>query len=414
MDRREFLKLSGMAALSSLCPLISPSMSAYALDGKVSSDNKLVVVMLRGALDGLSVVVPYDDPQYYAIRPKIAIPKPGQERGALKLDSHFALHPSLAPLMPMWQNKTLSFFLNTGSPDPTRSHFDAQDYMESGVPGSKKVDSGWMNRLLAQLPQNGSPVRALNVGTTTPRILQGTQNSATYAPNNKGKKSAIETPQVARAFESMYKDRNDALGKAFAEGMEARATINEKLMDSEQTAADQGAVQANKFGGFGRQLGKLMKEEPKVQVAFVDLGGFDTHVNQGSSQGQLANHLNVVGRGLGDLAEALGPTYQKTIVLVMSEFGRTVRENGNGGTDHGHGNFMWLMGGGIAGGKLNGNWNGLTQNSLYEGRDLPVLTDYRSVIGSVIGEHMKLSKAQIDTVFPGFKNANDGLPLLRG
>lgn len=427
MDRREFLKAFGGAALAGLAPaclaqlLPSSAVTAFALDGKANTTNKVVVLFLRGAIDGLSVVVPYGDPRYYQVRPKIAVAKPGEQLGAIKLDGTFGLHPSLAPLMPLWQNKTLSFHLNTGSPDPTRSHFDAQDYMESGVPGTKVVGTGWMNRLLSQLPDNGSPVRALNVGTTTPRILQGPIASATYAPSPKRKPSMVESPYIARAFEKMYDTRKDDLGKAFEQGMEARATITERLSDQgtpeqmqQMTAADQGAIQATKFTGFGRQLGKLIREEPKVQVAFVDLGGFDTHVNQGNGKGQLANHLNVLGTGLSELATALGPTYQNTLVLVMSEFGRTVKENGNAGTDHGHGNFIWMMGGPVAGGKLHGNWDGIGQNSLYEGRDLPVLTDFRSVVGPMVAEHMGLSKAQLANIFPDYKlNYSTGTSLLK-
>jgi uncharacterized protein (DUF1501 family) len=168
-------------------------------------------------------------------------------------------------------------------------------------------------------------------------------------------------------------------------------------------------VPAAKFGSFGKQLGKLIHDEPKVQVAFVALGGFDTHVNQGADKGQLANHLNVLGNGLSDLAQALGPTFSNTMVLVVSEFGRTVKENGNGGTDHGHGNVMWLMGGKVNGGRLYGRFNGLAQNELYEGRDLPVTTDFRSVIGSVIAEHMSLSSGQMQSIFPNFTLADRSL-----
>lgn len=396
MDRREFLKAAGL----STC-LFLPGISAWAKTGIVPTENKLVVIFLRGAADGLSLVVPYSDPRYYSVRPKIAIPKPGQANGSLALNSDFALHPSLAPLMPLWQNKSLSFVINSGSPDPTRSHFDAQDYMESGIPGNKVVSTGWMNRLLGQLPNNNSPVRAINVGTTTPRILEGPVAVATYAPSTRKRKAPMDNVAVARAFESIYGERQDELGKAFHEGMEAKATISAKL-DSEMTAADQGALPANKFAGFGKQLGKLIHEEPKVQVAFVDLGGFDTHVNQGSSQGQLANHLNVLGSGLSELATALGPSYNKTTVIVMSEFGRTVKENGNGGTDHGHGNVMWLMGGRVKGGVIHGHFDGLADRALYEGRDMPVHTDFREVLGSVVGEHMQLSSAQLAQVFPNF------------
>lgn len=410
MDRREFLKTASLASLSCLIP----GFQAWAVEsgGTKRNNNKLIVVFLRGAVDGLSVLVPYGDNEYYSTRSKIVIQKPGQEAGALKLDSDFGLHPSLAPLMPFWQNKSLAFVLNSGSPDATRSHFDAQDYMESGIPGSKTAQSGWMNRLLSELPDTHSPVRAINIGATTPRILQGPVSSATYAPSQKGRKvNLIDRPDVISRFNEMYSGRQDDLEKAFREGLQARATISNALAQGqdEMTQANRGAVPANKFGGFGKQLGKLIHEEPKVQVAFVALGGFDTHVNQGNEKGQLANHLTVLGKGLSELAVGLGPSFNKSMILVVSEFGRTVKENGNGGTDHGHGNAIWLLGGKVNGGKLYGRWSGIKRGDLYEGRDLPVNTDFRTVVSSAIAEHLQLSQAQLASIFPGFKFADKSL-----
>ena len=408
MNRREFLKSAGLASLS----CFFPEFQAWAAGSAANKTdgNRLVVVFLRGALDGLSAIVPYSDPAYYSLRPKIALQKPGSTGGILQLDSDFGLHPSLAPLMPLWQKKSLSFVLNAGSPDPTRSHFDAQDYMESGIPGNKVVNTGWMDRLLAQLPDNKSPIRAINIGATTPRIFAGPIAPATYAPSLNRKTKPIDKPEIADQFTQMYQGRNDELERAYFDGMEAHATINSALnegSEQEMQAANQGAVAATKFGGFGRQLGKLMREQPDVQVAFVALGGFDTHVNQGTDKGQLANHLNVLGNGLSQLSESLGPAFDKTMVMVISEFGRTVKENGNGGTDHGHGNAIWLMGGKVNGGKMYGRWNGIAQRELYEGRDLPVTTDFRTVIGSIIGEHLHLSQAQLETIFPTFHKLAD-------
>ena len=416
MNRREFLKSAGLATASLLMPNISvwAKTGASGINAPATAGNKLVVVFLRGAVDGLSVVVPYADQSYYRVRKSIAIPPPGNELGALDLDGHFGLHPALAPLMPLWKNGSLAFVLNSGSPDPTRSHFDAQDYMESGCPGRKSTSTGWLNRLLAQLPDNHSPVRALNIGTTTPRILQGPVASATFKADLKRRRSPIDNEYIAASFERMYDGRGDELEKAFQDGMDARTTINEKL-SSEQMQANGGAILANRFGAFGRQLGKLMSEEPKVQVAFVDLGGFDTHVNQGAGKGQLANHLQVLGHGLCDLTQALGDTYSRTVILVMSEFGRTVKENGNNGTDHGHGNFIWALGGAVQGGKLFGHWDGISDRALYEGRDLPVRTDFRSVISSVVGDHLQLSSNQIQGIFPGFAPGSDAISgILKG
>lgn len=401
MNRREFLKTAGLTTASLLMPNVSVWAKSAGASTSAAPANKLVVVFLRGAIDGLSVVVPYSDPSYYKVRNNIAIPPPGNDLSALDLDGHFGLHPALSPIMPLWKNGSLSFILNTGSPDPTRSHFDAQDYMESGCPGRKSTSTGWLNRLLAQLPDNHSPVRALNIGSTTPRILQGPIASATFKAELRRRRSPIDNEVIAASYERMYEGRGDSLERAFQDGMEARMTINEKL-SGEQMQANGGAIQANKFGAFGKQLGKLMSEEPKVQVAFVDLGGFDTHVNQGAGKGQLANHLQVLGHGLSDLSLALGDTYSRTVILVMSEFGRTVKENGNNGTDHGHGNFIWALGGAVQGGKLQGHWDGIADRSLYEGRDLPVRTDFRSVISSVAADHLQLSSSQLQAVFPEF------------
>ncbi|MBP7863018.1 DUF1501 domain-containing protein [bacterium] len=404
MNRREFLKSAALAS----CSLMAPGMEAWALESKsaMKSGSKLVVVFLRGAIDGLSVLPPIADSRYYSLRPRIAIPGSQSENGALYLDGHFGMHPALAPIMPLWKSKKLAFVLNAGSPNPTRSHFDAQDYMESGVPGSKSVSTGWLNRLLSQLPTNDSPVRAINIGATTPRILSGPVAVATYAPTAKRRMAPLDQPQVSAAFSDMYSGRNDILGKTFEQGMAARGEFNQAFENSamqEMVAADGGALPANKFNGFGRQLGRLMKEEPKVQVAFLALGGFDTHVNQGASQGQLSNQLSTVAKGLSELTAALDTAFNNTMIVVVSEFGRTVKENGNGGTDHGHGNLIWLMGNRVNGGKLYGNWSGLDQNSLFEGRDLPVMTDFRNVLASGIGNHMGLAAKQKEIVFPGYQ-----------
>ena len=400
MNRREFLKAGALVSLSSLMPGLSGWAYSTA-NPDATAGKKLVVIFLRGAADGLNIVIPYSDPGYYSARKTIAVPRPGTVGGGLKLDADFALHPALAPLMPYWQNKSLAFVHASGSPDPTRSHFDAQDYMESGCPGVKVVSSGWMNRLLEEIPDTGSPLRAVSIGSTMPRILQGPEQVASYAPKAKWRRSAVDIPRVADAFKQMYANRNDALGQAFTDGMESHIMLKDKLSE-EMIAANKGAPPANKFQGFGMQLGKLMGEDPKIQVAFVAIGGWDTHVNQGADKGQLANHLTVVGKGLDDLAKGLGPKLKDTTIIVMSEFGRTVKENGNRGTDHGHGNVMWLMGGGINGGKVHGRWDGLANSRLFEGRDLPVTTDFRTVLASVTAENLKLSSKSVNKVFPDF------------
>lgn len=398
MNRRDFLKAGAMFSMS----LMGVGLPGWAYGGSKSLEGKkLIVVFLRGAMDGLNVIVPYGDPRYYQNRPTIAIPPPGQKDGVLDLDSYFGMAPALEPLMPYWKDKSLAFVHACGSPEATRSHFDAQDYMESGRPGVKVVNSGWLNRILTQLPETNSPLRGINVGATLPRILQGPVDVASYTPQTAGKRSALDMPVVAEAFGKMYSGRNDALSRAFEEGLKANEMLTEKL-SKEAVAADKGAPLAKSFKGFGQQLGKIFIDDPKVQVAFVALGGFDTHVNQGAGKGQLANQLTGLSNGLADLAAGLGDDFKNTVIVVMSEFGRTVKENGNGGTDHGHGNVMWVLGGSVGGGKVYGRLDELSEEKLYERRDVPVTTDFRTVISSIAQAHLNFGPSSLSNLFPDF------------
>jgi uncharacterized protein (DUF1501 family) len=404
MDRREFLK----AGLFSLGMLI-PGAQGWAFNNATGGNGrKLVVIFLRGAVDGLSVVVPYGDNRYYQIRHSIAIPRPGTEGGALDLDGYFGANPALSSLMPLWHQRKLAFVHASGSPDETRSHFDAQDYMESGMPGEKMVNTGWLNRLLMQLPDNHSPVRAINVGPVLPRILAGPATVAMASDVLVRPTRPINLPENSPLLQ-MYGDRSDVLGDAFRNGVKAQNQLADDLgdgsndggADDRMMRASKGAPSPTSLPNFGRQIAKLLKDQT-VQVAFLALGGWDTHVNQGSSKGQLANKLTGLTKGLADLAAALGPDFEKTTIVVMSEFGRTAKENGNGGTDHGHGNVMWLLGGDVNGGKVYGKWSSLADRDLHESRDLPVTTDFRTVLTSVIAEHLDLSNQALTQVFPEF------------
>ena len=405
MHRREFLAQAGLLSASMVVAIDThswaTSTNAQTIHTPTANPQRLIVVFLRGAVDGLSVVVPYQEAAYYDARPKIALPQPGKDGGVLDLDGQFGLHPALSDLMPLWQQKSLAFIPASGSPDASRSHFDAQDYMESGTPGVKKVSDGWMNRLLAVM-SGRNPVQAVNVGATTPRILSGRMAVASLALG-RGAASAIplDRPQVAAAFDKLY-DRNDALSQNYQEGRAARKALLRDL-DAETKMANNGAPLPNGFASDARRLASVMRRDPKVELAFMALGGWDTHVNQGSSQGQLARNLNQLGKGLAALQTGLGSAYADTAIVVLSEFGRTVRENGNGGTDHGHGNVMWVMGGSVQGGKIYGKWDGLARNRLYEGRDVPITTDFRDVIGSVLDRHMGLDPTKLNQIFPNYK-----------
>lgn len=423
ISRRQFLKSASLIPLAGFLP--SANSWAYSTGNAGSASNKLIVILLRGAVDGLSIVAPYGDNQYYAVRPTISIGRPGTDAGLLDLDGHFGLNPSLEPLLPFWRSKSLAFVHASGSPDPTRSHFDAQDYMESGVPGVKMISTGWLNRLVQQIPNDNSPVQALNLGATLPRIFAGPAKVGTASRNLNENKTVLDRPVIGKYFSQLYRDEGTDLGRAFAEGMSTHKTIENAMAESvappeadnststngqpsiaalmnEQKVASRGAPSPKNYNSFGVQLGKLMNHDPSIQIAFTDFGGWDTHVNQGNGKGQLANKLKPLAEGLSQLAYALGPLYSRTTIVVMSEFGRTVKENGNNGTDHGHGNAMWLLGGPVAGGKIYGHWQGLAPNNLYEGRDVPATTDFRDVLCYILNEHLAVSKKSLADIFPNF------------
>jgi uncharacterized protein (DUF1501 family) len=406
MKRREFLSLAAATTASYLVPHCRAW--AYGGGSQNGDSKKLVVVILRGGIDGLNVVVPHGDPDYYKLRPTIGIPR----ASLYDLDGHFGMHPALSALQPFWQNKTLAFIHASGSPDPTRSHFDAQDYLESGAPGSKVISTGWLNRLLAQLPARESPVRAISFGPTLPRICSGPATVATVAPESKNRELAVDKPAIEAAFDQLYIHRNDDMSKAYSEGLAAHKEVSrafdvaekqDKDALREQLIANKGAPLPRTYTYFGKQIAGLIRTDPSVQVAFVDFGGWDTHVNQGAAQGQLANHLTPLAAGLADLVKGLGTLYNDTQIVVMSEFGRTAHENGNGGTDHGHGNVIWLLGGDTPGGKVYARWSGLNTAGLYESRDLAATTDFRSVLCASLADHMRLSSTALATVFPDFQ-----------
>ena len=369
-----------------------------------ASQKKLVVVLLRGAVDGLSVVAPYGERDYAANRPQIALPPPGAQDGLLKLDALFGLHPALASLKRRWDDGQLAFVHASGSPDPTRSHFDAQDYFESGTPGRKSTPDGWMNRLLAALPGEPAPTRAISLGQTPPRIFAGPASVASLGLGpNAMQRRAIDDPQMQAGLARLY--ASDApLAGTLRDTTQGRSEMSRSLAGPEGRAmdpsADAGAPSARSFAADARRLGVLIRKDAHTQLAFTAVGGWDTHVNQGAARGQLANRLASLGEGLDALAAGLGDALNDTVIVVASEFGRTLRQNGNGGTDHGRGNVIWLMGGPVAGGQVLGDWPGLDTAALADGRDLAVQTDFRQVLGPLLQRHLGLSETALATVFP--------------
>jgi uncharacterized protein (DUF1501 family) len=411
MDRRHFLRNLAIGSAALVMPFGKSGWVARAANLAASASPRLVVIFLRGAVDGLSVVVPYGDDVYYQSRRSIALKPPGQPDGVIDLDGHFGMHPAMASLTPLWQSGSLAFIPACGSPDPTRSHFDAQIFMETGTPGRSGTPDGWMNRALGAIPGPHASTQAVAFGANVPRIMTGKIQVANVATGNgAGKPLPVDRPEVSAAFAKLY-GGDDAMSRTFQAGQDSRKQVMADL-DSEMMAADNGAPLPNGFPGDAARLAKMMRQDSSIQLAFLALGGWDTHVNQGNAQGQLAGHLRPLADGLAVLAQGLGPVYRETVIVVMSEFGRTVHENGNGGTDHGHGNVMWVMGGDVAGRKIYGDWPTLASAALYQDRDVAITTDFRAVLEPVLTRHMRLSDPMLAGIFPGAFQPAPGMRTL--
>ncbi len=383
MNRRLFLKNSAVAMFgvgSAPLWLHRAAFAAGALRKKV-----LVAIFQRGAVDGLNVVVPHGDQNYFSLRPNIAV------KDSLDLDGFFGLHPALAPLKPIYDAKQLAIVHAVGSPDPTRSHFDAQDYMESGTPGRKTTSDGWLNRALTPVAKP-SPVRAVSMGTSLARALRGS-NAAVALKSVDG--FEVRDP----AFEAMYAGTLDqVMGGAGKDTFEAL-----KLMDSIRkqpyTPANAAHYPNSPLGQSLLQIARLIKADVGLEVAFADMGGWDTHANEPA---QLQNLLTQFGEALAAFHNDLEDRMEDVSVVTMSEFGRTAKENGARGTDHGHANAMFAFGGGVRGGKIYGDWPGLAPGQLYEQRDLAMTTDFRDILGELVANH--LAAPAVGKVFPGYSS----------
>jgi uncharacterized protein (DUF1501 family) len=402
ISRRYFLKNGGIAMLgmASLPSFLQRAIAATPSAGK----KKMVVLFQRGAMDGLNVVVPFAEPNYYRLRPTIAIPQPrsGGADAAIDLDGFFGLHPSLAPLQPLFQNGQLAIVQAVGSPDPSRSHFDAQDYMESGTPGVKATEDGWLNRALQATPEEtSSPFRAVAFGPYLPRTLQG-RAPAVSIPDLKQFKMNGPQQTVQGGFEAMYAQTVDqalhGVGTQTFEAIDQLKKINPDAYQPENGAD----YPKSRFGQSLQEIAELFKADVGLEVAFLDSGGWDHHVNEGGVQGQLSNLLRDLGQGIAAFHQDMGDRMGDVVFVSMSEFGRTAHENGNRGTDHGHANCMFVMGGDVKGGKVYTRWPGMGEGQLHDGRDLAVTTDYRSVLSEIMTKH--LGNSNLGTVFPGFAN----------
>ncbi|HTW58463.1 MAG TPA: DUF1501 domain-containing protein [Terriglobales bacterium] len=412
ITRRIFLRNSALAVVGTAAV---PSFLTRAAFGAVESSGRtkrLVVIFQRGAADGLNIVVPHAERNYYAMRPSINIP----QNSVIDLDGFFGLHPALASFQPLWQQRHLAIVHAAGSPDPTRSHFDAQDFMETGTPGVKSTDDGWLNRSLRHLPGQNMPganlpgptqisaFRAIALGPSLPRILSG--NEPAVAMNNindfsVGGRNPKASP-AATAFEAMYDHSSDTVLHGTGEETFDAVKMLKAADPNKYTPAPNANYPKGRFGDSLRQLAQLIKANLGVQVAFADIGGWDHHVNEGATEGQLANVLGDFSQSIAAFWNDLGDLGEDTVVVTMSEFGRTARENGNRGTDHGHANVMFVLGGPVKGGKVYGRWPGLDQSQLNEGRDLALTTDFRQVIGEAVARHM--GNKNLAEVFPGYDN----------
>jgi uncharacterized protein (DUF1501 family) len=340
------------------------------------NNKKLVVIFQRGAMDGLNVVVPYQEKNYYSMRPSIAI----KQNEVVDINGFFGFHPQMASFKPLYDQGHLAIVHAAGSPDPSRSHFDAQDFMESGTPGVKSTEDGWLNRALTDAPEPGkaSAFRAVALGSQIPRTLQGKMpaialsNLQDFSVGGKGPQPS----SMSNAFQAMYDESSDAM--LHGTGQETFEAV--KMLKAADPAKYQPAAGVSypngPFGNSLKQIAQLMKANLGVEAAFTDVGGWDTHQNQGAANGQLANRLKDFSGSIAAFWQDMGDEAEDITLVTMSEFGRTARQNGTGGTDHGHANVMFVLGGSVKGGHVYGKWPGLSNDQLNDGRDLAVTTDF--------------------------------------
>jgi uncharacterized protein (DUF1501 family) len=369
----------------------------------------LIVVFQRGAVDGLNMVVPFGDGDYYRARPSIAIAKPGAADGAINLDDHFGLHPRMAAFKPLWDRGELAIVHAAGSPDTTRSHFDAQDYMESATPGVKSTRDGWLNRYLqgsdrgsgiGDQGSGGNPLRGIALTKQMPRSLQGPAAALAIGSTED---FTVADMSARTSFEEIYAaaEQDKALRGAAGEAFDAMKTLAKKTSGGYRPA--NGALYPRSpFGQAMQEIARLAKSDVGLEIAFAESTQWDHHVNEGAANGQIANRLDDFSRGIAALALDLGDRMADTVILTMSEFGRAVAENGSRGTDHGHGNAMFVIGGTIKGGAVYGKWPGLAVNDRFEGRDLAVTTDFRDVFGEIVTKHLGANASTTAKVFPGY------------
>jgi uncharacterized protein (DUF1501 family) len=404
MNRRFFLH-RGALAVAGTAAIPSFMVRSVLAEAAPAPGQRLVVIFQRGAADGLNVVVPYREKNYYSMRPTIAIP----QNQVIDLDGFFGLHPSLASFKPLYDQGHLAIVHACGSPDMSRSHFDAQDYMESGTPGVKNTDDGWLNRALqaedllhrCEGTCEHSAFRALALGADVPLTLAG-RVPAIALNNVNGFNVAGKGPTpsaAANAFQAMYADSGDQIFHAAGDETFEAVRMLRAANPAQYQPANGANYPNNDFGNSMKQIAQLLKANLGVEAAFTDVSGWDTHQNQGGVNGQLANRLSDFSQGIAAFWRDMGDSAENITLVTMSEFGRTAHENGTGGTDHGHANAMFVLGGHVNGGKVYGKWPGLSNEQLNQGRDLALTTDYRAVLGEVVTS--TIGARDLNKIFPG-------------
>ena len=401
-SRRVFLR-NGALALLSLG--FAPSFVSRVTAESVERRKLLIVVFQRGAVDGLNMVVPFGDGDYYRARPSIAIAKPGATDGAINLDGHFGLHPRMAAFKPLWDRGELAIVHAAGSPDTTRSHFDAQDYMESATPGVKSTRDGWLNDTCREPGDRdqgaaGNPLRGIALTKQMPRSLQGPAPAIAIGSTED---FTVADMSARTSFEEIYAaaQQDKVLRGAAGEAFDAMKTLAKKT-SGVYRPANGASYPRSPFGQAMQEIARLAKSDVGLEVAFAESTQWDHHVNEGAATGQIANRLDDFSRGIAALAQDLGDRMADTVILTMSEFGRAVAENGSRGTDHGHGNAMFVIGGAVKGGQVYGKWPGLGVNDRFEGRDLAVTTDFRDVFGEIASGTWASRVRRPREVFPGY------------
>jgi len=403
VHRRELLR-----AAAALAPMV---IAGRAFAAPAGGSSRLLLVFLRGAYDAANIVAPVGSDFYHESRPTIGLarPDPANPDAALPLDGDWGLHPALRDsLYPLWQSKQLAFVPFAGTDDMSRSHFETQDTIELGqsIAGTRDYRSGFMARLADALGSD----RPIAFSDQVPLCFQGAAGRSIPNIALAGNLKPTIDPREARLIQAMYPadaTGSAALSRSVAQGFATRETVFESLAD-EMTQAGRGAVTPKGFELSARRIGRLMRDQ--YNLAFVDVGGWDTHVNQGGAQGYLAGRIGELGRGLAGFSEEVGAdAWRDTVVVVVSEFGRTFRENGDKGTDHGHGSVYWVMGGGVRGGRIAGPQLRIAIDTLNQQRDLPVLTDYRGLIGGLVQRQFALGPDRLAAVFPNAQPVELGL-----